>query len=171
MKIFKTKEVLTPLISTTLSVGIDFYVPVFDDNFIKDFTELNKMSKVQLVKDESFKPYIRIEPHQLVKIPLGVIIEMDKHLACIFKDKSSIATNNMLSVVGGVIDSDYTKEWILCLQNYSDSPQLIKQNTKIVQGVLINKVSSNITVVSNFDELFIKLESNRSGGFGSTGKY
>lgn len=164
MKIFKNKEVKTPLISTTTSVGIDFYVPNKSEEFINHFNKLNYSSSAFYNGS-----VITVNPHCKVSIPSGLHIRISEDLALILHDKSSIAINSELTKIAGVIDSDYKDEMIFCLINYSNIPQTIKLNEKIIQGILIKKVQTEILEETNLNEMYANLDSNRDGGFGSTG--
>src|SRR6056297_221444 len=75
MKITKTKEVKTPLVSDDGSSGYDFFIPTFNSTFGYHFDELNKSDSVFL--NEQFN-CIEIYPQGIVKIPTGVKIKMKR---------------------------------------------------------------------------------------------
>ena len=140
MKIKKTKDVETPLRSTSGSAGIDFFVP------------------------NSIKEYI-IKPHEDINIPSGIKVELKPGTALLAVNKSGVATKSKLSVGACLIDEDYTGEIHLHVYNYSDQPQRIFGGQKLVQFLLINYIKEDIEVVENIKSI----QTERGDkGFGST---
>jgi dUTP pyrophosphatase len=132
----------TPTIATKGSAGIDMY---------------------------AFESVV-IKPLQRVKIRLGVRIKSMPH-AC-FMDlriRSGIAINKGLALINGaaVIDSDYEDEICALIINLSEQEQIIERGDKIVQGIIIESVSSHLMV--SVDGGLLDRGGVRSGGFGSTG--
>ena len=65
----------------------------------------------------------------------------------------------------GIIDSDYTLETFVMLQNNTDSLVKITNGDRIAQGMLEKVVQLKITETTKPMEL-----TERDGGFGSTGE-
>jgi len=141
MKVQKVRNVKTPNRGTSVSAGIDFYVP-------EDFetTTLN--------------------PGQAVLIPSGIKAQVPRGYALIAFNKSGVAVKQGLSVGACVVDEDYEGEIHLHMINTSDKEQVVATGQKLVQFVL---VPVSYFDVEEVDELPQRNTERGSGGFGSTG--
>ena len=81
--------------------------------------------------------------------------------------RSGLAYKSNIVVQAGVIDVDYRQNIGVLLQNNSNVDFEVKRGDRIAQYTYIKIIKDKSTVVSEFT---IPLESNRVGGFGSTGK-
>ena len=143
MKIAKTRNVKTPQRGTSLSAGIDFFVP---EEFV----------------------FGNLFPNKAVKIPSGIKVEIPKGHVLIGFNKSGIALKG-LQIGACVIDEDYQGEIHLHLFNVSHEPILIEPGMKIAQFILLPVNYNDIELVKEKD--IHKVETERgSGGFGSTNK-
>jgi dUTP pyrophosphatase len=78
------------------------------------------------------------EAGKQARVHTGVAVEIpDMHVGLIW-DKSSVSFNLGLKVMGGVIDSGYRGEIIMCLLNTSDKEVVLPKGHKIAQ-MLIQK--------------------------------
>lgn len=94
----------------------------------------------------------------------GIKMEIPDGYAGLVWDKSGLAFNHGIKIMGGVIDSIYRGEIIVVLVNFGDKDYLVKKNTKIAQ-LLIQKIEQvEIEESENLNET-----KRGSGGFGSTG--
>lgn len=156
----KIRDVKAPQRGSTLSAGIDFFVP-------NDF-----ISK-------------EILPNEDILIPSGLKMEIPEHCALIGVDKSGIASsmiakekcgmkekNPLLSsaiIVGAkLIDADYPGEIHIHLINVGKCSIRIEPGMKIAQFMLIPVFYDGL-VEAMPEQMHIRL-TERSGGFGSTGK-
>ena len=141
MKVQKVRNVKTPNRGTSVSAGIDFYVP-------EDFetTSLN--------------------PGQSVLIPSGIKAQVPRGYALIAFNKSGVAVKQGLSVGACVVDEDYEGEIHLHMINTSDKEQVVATGQKLVQFVL---VPVSYFDVEEVDQLPERNTERGSGGFGSTG--
>ena len=163
MKISKTREVRTPERGTSMSAGIDFFVPKFDDKFVADFRDRN--SGVILSKDK-----IVLEPHQRALIPSGIKVNFEgEPKVLIYFNKSGVSTKKGLDVLACVIDQDYMEEANISIVNTSDSIVFIQEGEKIVQMIMFPIVYEEIEVVEE-KELWKTSTERGEGGFGSTNK-
>lgn len=81
--------------------------------------------------------------------------------------RSGLAYKNNIVVQAGVIDFDYRKNIGVLLQNNSDNDFVVNAGDRIAQYTYIKIVNNeSSSIVSEFT---IPLNSNRIGGFGSTG--
>lgn len=122
-----------------------------------------------------------ILPRQKEIVPTGIAIAWDNpdyYLQIL--PRSGLAAKHGIDTRAGVIDIDYRKEIFVILQNDSDVPYAIEVGNRIAQCAYI-RIENNIetSVISSTENLntenskhndfTIELNSNRQGGFGSTG--
>lgn len=167
MKIAKLRNVKTPNRGTEKSAGIDFYTPIFDEAFIKDFQELNKIGFCA----QSMKVYknILLKPQRRVLIPSGIKVNFEgEPKALIAFNKSGIGVKKGLDLLACVVDMDYTGEIFINLVNTGDKAVIIDEDSKIVQFILVPVFYGNIEEV-NIESLYDKETQRGSGAMGSTG--
>lgn len=164
MKIFKCREVKTLDRGTEFSAGIDFFIPVFTNEFLDDLKEKNP--KVTINGSNMF-----IEPHDRILIPSGIKVNIpDDHVFIMF-NKSGVSSKKGLDVLASVIDQDYCGEIHISLVNTTSSKICISENEKIIQAILLPISYEDIEEVDSEIECFTNKDSNRGdGGFGSTNK-
>lgn len=162
MKISKILDVKTPRRGTTLSAGIDFFVPKFNSEFISKFRIKNPEI---LIDDNS----IVVKPHERVNIPSGIKANIPKGHALIAYNKSGISLKYGLDVGATVVDEDYQGEIHISLCNTSNKDQYICPDQKIIQFLLIPINDSSIEEV-NEDSLFDHISDRGQGAYGSTGE-
>ena len=141
MKVQKVRNVKTPNRGTSVSAGIDFYVP------------------------EDFET-VTLNPGQSVLIPSGIKAQVPRGYALIAFNKSGVAVKQGLSVGACVVDEDYEGEIHLHMINTSDKEQVVATGQKLVQFVL---VPVSYFDVEEVDQLPQRNTERGSGGFGSTG--
>lgn len=139
MKVQKLRDVKTPSRGTSVSAGIDFYVP------------------------EDFETQV-LKPGESVLIPSGIKAQVPRGYALIAFNKSGVATKQGLQVGACVVDEDYRLEIHLHVVNISDKDQTVATGQKLVQFVLIPVSYFDIEEVDNIEN-----NTERKGGFGSTG--
>lgn len=139
MKVQKLRDVKTPNRGTSVSAGIDFYVP------------------------EDFETMV-LKPGQSVLIPSGIKAQVPRGYALIAFNKSGVATKQGLQVGACVVDEDYRLEIHLHVINISDKDQTVATGQKLIQFVLIPVCYFDVEEVDNIEN-----NTERKGGFGSTG--
>lgn len=110
---------------------------------------------------------VLIPPHQTVKIPTGIAIELPKGTFGGIYARSGIATKEGLRPANctGVIDSDYRGEIIVALHNDSDTHRIVEPGERIAQLIVqpyIPVKYREIDTLSTTDR--------GANGFGSSGK-
>jgi dUTP pyrophosphatase len=141
MKVKLVKKVKAPSRGTSVSAGLDFFVP---DDF--------KATKVW--------------PGKAVLIPSGVKAQVPEGYALVAFNKSGIATKEGLVVGACVVDEDYEGEIHIHMINVGDKVVDIIPGQKLVQFVLLPVNYQNVEIVNELP----KRQSERGeGGFGSTG--
>jgi len=162
MKFSKIREVKSPIRSTPKSAGIDFFIPVFDSQFLLDFKLKN--SNIQINNTA-----IILNPNERCLIPSGIHVNIPDGFMLNAFNKSGISSRRGLIKAAETIDEDYLGEIHISLINSSNEIVVIEQNEKIIQFILI-PISYLLPYEVEFSELYIDKESSRgSGGFGSTG--
>lgn len=162
----RVRKVESPNRAHMTDAGADFYVPEFDDEFLKEFVVQNPDCYQEIeVKDK----VMTIPPHGSVKIPSGVrVFIVDNSTYLWLDDKSGVAGNKHLKLGANCVDCGFTGEIIFHLFNFSDKPAEITEGQKLVQGIQQHYIATNYKEVSV--EEFSKIENTPrgSGMFGST---
>lgn len=110
---------------------------------------------------------IKINPKETQLIHTGFKTEIPQgYFAPVFA-RSGLATKKGLrpSNCVGVIDSDYRGEWLVCLYNDSNEPQIIQCGDRIAQFTLLPVLDIDIEQVETVSDTL-----RGKGGFGSSGK-
>ena len=97
-------------------------------------------------------------------VPTGYAWEIPVGKVGLIKDRSSMAYKRGLSVMAGVIDSDYRGEVKALIVNLSNSPHTICVGDRVAQIVIVDHYSDKLVLADKLDDF------DRKGGFGSTGK-
>ncbi len=137
------------------------------------------MASVYLVKGKLRKASFAAAGYDIFStvatiIPIGGIVTVDTGIQTtmaagvvgIIKDRSGLAKNSGITVLAGVIDSDYDQEWKVVLHNAGKYPFVINIGDRIAQAVFLNHLE-----VAPYDkEAIVEVGDMRIGGFGSTGQ-
>ena len=110
---------------------------------------------------------IVIQPHETVKIGIGLAMELPEgYFGAIFA-RSGLATKQGLRPANccGICDADYRNEYIVALHNDLDYEQRIYDGDRIAQLVLLPYQTLDFEEVNELSET-----GRGTGGFGSTGK-
>lgn len=145
MKIVKVRNVKTPTRGTSLSAGLDFYIP------------------------EDFQTK-QVWPGESINIPTGIRAQIPQGCALIMFNKSGIATKYQLQVGACVVDEDYQGEIHLHVINVGKEIVILKPGMKLIQGLVVPIVYEGVEVLESEDELFPQSTERGEGGFGSTGE-
>ncbi len=165
MKFTIVRNVTTPKRAHDNDAGIDFFVPTFDEDFLKDLHNKNPES---IDKYYVLGGKLSIYPKADVLIPSGIKCELPVNTALIAFNKSGVATKKKLVVGAATVDEGYRGEIHIHLINTSINEVIIEEGDKIVQFVLIPVIYEKLELVSN--EEFNTNTERCDGGFGSTGK-
>jgi dUTP pyrophosphatase len=106
-----------------------------------------------------------LNPGERQLIPTGLFIELPIGYEAQIRPRSGLAFKHGITVLNspGTIDADYRSEVKVLLVNTSNEPFVIEHGERIAQMV----VAKHERV--EWDRVVVLSESNRSGGFGSTG--
>lgn len=92
-----------------------------------------------------------------VEIPAGYFVS--------FRDRSGLVAKHGIHVLAGVIDSGYTGEWMVVLQNLGDEDYEIKKGERIAQAIIHQVHVADIEETEEIGET-----KRGSSGFGGSGK-
>lgn len=109
---------------------------------------------------------VTIEPGMRAIVPTGLKVCCDPGYCVKIYPRSSYATKLGLSLANcvGVIDADYRDELMVSIINHSDEPHIISHGDRIAQ-IMVERVEPVEVVQGDLPPT----DSNRNGGFGSTG--
>lgn len=170
----RIREVKAPGKAHPTDAGIDFYVPdakAWDDEF-KDMVVKYSRNPVPCSPDEGVEfidDYLKVYPGAHVAIPSGIKTIIPPGLAMMMVNKSGIATKLKLDHSACLIDSEYRDELIFCFFNHNTEPVKIEPGMKITQGLIVPVINLGLQEVLNcvYDDM--GKETDRGGGFGSSG--
>lgn len=172
IKFLKTRNVKSPSRANKYDAGIDFYVPEFTEEFLKDLREKNP--DIVILENS-----IVLLPGERVLIPSGIHCQMaSPHRALIAANKSGVATKFGLIFGAQVVDFEYQGEIHLSIINtnkgITHSGKEIIQITpgmKILQFLEMPIFNSELEIADNLSvkDFYDNIETTRAaGGFGST---
>lgn len=110
---------------------------------------------------------VMIAPHQTVKIPTGLAMELPEGTFGAIYARSGIATKEGLAPANkvGVADWDYRGEIMVALHNHSDEYRIVEPGQRIAQLIIQPYVRANY-----YEGEVLSDTERGTGGFGSTGK-
>ena len=110
---------------------------------------------------------IMIAPHQTVKIPTGLAMELPDGTFGAIYARSGIATREGLAPANkvGFIDSDYRGEIMVALHNHSDEHRIVEPGQRIAQLIIQPYIKACYHETES-----LNTTDRGSGGFGSSGK-
>lgn len=106
-----------------------------------------------------------LKPGQISLIKTGLHVALPAGTELQIRPRSGLALKHGITVLNspGTVDSDYTGEVGVILINSSESTYHVKQGERVAQGVVAKYERVEFEEVESLDE------TNRTGGFGSTG--
>ena len=108
-----------------------------------------------------------ILPGQCAKVSLDLHWAIPTGFCGRVISRSSLVTENNVTVEGGLIDSDFRGVVNVILINHSSKCFTVKEGERIAQIVFIRKFDADFVEVNSLEKLG---QTERQGGFGSTGK-
>lgn len=110
---------------------------------------------------------VMIMPNETKMISTGLAMEIPEGYVGLLFARSSLATKRGLAPANkvGVIDSDYRGEVKVALHNSSNSLQIIEENERIAQLIIMPYEQAQFIEAEDLEDT-----ERGSGGFGSTGR-
>lgn len=108
---------------------------------------------------------IEVPAKSSARIRTGIALEIPDGYVGLCWDKSGLAMNHGIKVLGGVIDSGYRGELILGVSNLSNTSYRFEKGHKVMQLLIQAVESPEIIEVNELSDT-----DRGAGGFGSTGK-
>lgn len=164
------RSVKAPSRANANDAGADWYVPDGHDDFRDALLKANEGRDLILTPAEDGQFTIIIPPHERIKIPSGLRVNIhDKDTYLAIDNKSGVSNGKGLIYTADVIDADYRGECNLCVVNTSNDNVRIQTGQKLVQVIQRIKINTQYNQISL--EEFDKLEATDrgTGGFGSSG--
>jgi len=172
IKFLKTRDVKAPSRANRYDAGIDFFVPVFTEEFIHDLKSKNtRMTELPLNELLSAKHFL-LPAHEKILIPSGIKCRMtDNQRALIAFNKSGVASKLGLVTGACVVDFEYQGEIHINVINTTANAVLIEENQKLMQFVELPIITSEIIIVEDEDTLFNgEITTRGASGFGDSDK-
>lgn len=95
---------------------------------------------------------VTFAPHQQIKVPTGISLEIPEGHVGLIWDKSGISFNMGLKVMGGVIDAGYRGEIIMSMLNTTDKEVLLDKGHKVAQMLIQKFEHCDIVEVSELSD-------------------
>lgn len=150
VKVKKVREgAELPFVATIGAVGADLRACLYDEETQERLTK------------------IVIPAGGKAKINTGLAFQLPENHFMMLAPRSSMGIKKglMLQNTIGILDEDFSNECLLFVKNISDEPVEIEFGERIAQAIVLPYEPVNYSLVKEFD----KRETNRVGGFGSTG--
>jgi dUTP pyrophosphatase len=153
-----------PQYETPQSAGLDLradFSRVSPENPIKIYGD----GEIIFAGEGHSKTMLRIEPGSRALIPTGIFTSIPEGYEIQIRPRSGLAIKKGLNLINGLgtIDADYRNEWGVPVVNQGLETIWIEDGERICQAIM-NKVERiEWNLVDSLDE------TDRAGGFGSTG--
>lgn len=164
VNIINISKNILPQYETQKSAGMDIRA---------DFSRVSSQNPIKIYGDGEIiyagenhpKTLLRIEPGSRALVPTGLFTAIPEGYEVQIRPRSGLAIKKGLNVINcvGTIDADYRNEWGVPVTNQGFETIWIEDGERICQAIL-NKVDR-----IEWNEVESLDETNRKGGFGSTG--
>lgn len=108
---------------------------------------------------------VTLKPGEIYAFDTGVGVELPAGYELQIRSRSGLAYKHSVTLLNGIgtIDSDYRGEMRVLLKNHGDHDFVVEPGMRIAQGVIAQYAHVE------WEEVTELSESDRNGGFGSTG--
>lgn len=155
-------EAQLPHRATQSAACWDIHACVMDGARIQSYNSWNEYLNRPVVGN-TFEIY----PYERVLVPTGIIFDVPEHHSLRIHPRSGLSFKKGLTLMNceGVVDSDYTLETFVSMINLSDVSYVMQHGERIAQVELVPLIP---ITWEEIDTPPLR-QSNRQGGFGSTG--
>jgi len=110
---------------------------------------------------------ITLAPNEMALVPLGFRTRLPVGMEAQVRPRSGQAFRHALTIPNapGTVDADYAEEWLVIVRNDAPAARRIVHGERIAQVVFARYEQPS------FNEGAVQRTTERSGGFGSTGKH
>lgn len=160
-----TPEAIPPQYSTDHAACFDLCACLLPGNELVGYNRFNEKiwNERHIGQDQT----VTLFPRDRMLIPTGLVFSIPDGYSIRIHPRSGLSLKSgiQLSNCEGIIDSDYTLETFISIINGADIPFKVAHGDRIAQAELVRDTRAVFT------EVFEKptKDSNRTGGFGSTG--
>ena len=107
-----------------------------------------------------------VKPKETVIVKTGLAMSVPECLYLAVVPRSGISAKTKIRVANspGIVDSDYTGEIGIIVENIGDEDYIIHKGDRIAQGLILPYFKANFNLVDNLEET-----ERGAGAFGSTG--
>lgn len=137
---------------------------------IKKIDDGAKVPRFALDGDVAMDLYSNVDavlkPGKRMSCPTGIAIKVPRGYAGLIWDRSGLSHKSGIKTLGGVIDSNYTGEWLVGMVNLGEEEYEIEKGERIAQVVFQKVEVPEIEEVDEFEET-----SRGDRRLGSTGKF
>lgn len=164
-----TRQVKDPAYGNSSAGCIDFYVPTFDEEFLKALAAKNPHLYAEDIESIGRLRKIYLEHGEDINIPSGVHAKLEPHTALTAFNKSGVATKFKLVRGAEYVDEDYQGEIHLHVINAGKSMVTISEGQKLVQFSYVPVLRAQMTKFESKSEMYPQVSERGEGAFGSTG--
>ena len=168
---YNVEELNNPLMT------VDSILEAFEDNVFRDeeesYTFERLLDNLDLLSTPSIERELvnnrlTLNPGERAMIPTGLKMSCDANHYLAFYPRSGNALKRGLTLINctGIGDRDYPDEYYITLVNNSKQPQTISNGDKVAQ--MIVRYYADVDICERLE--LPQVNSNRAGGFGSTGQ-
>ena len=167
----RVREVKSPCKAHPTDAGIDFFVPdkkAWTDDYkamVRTYSKNPNQQDLVFIGVNG----VEVAARAHVAIPSGIKTIIPQGLAMMMVNKSGVATKLKLDHSACLIDSEYRDELIFCFFNNNQDKMVIEPGMKITQGLIVPVINLDIQEVLNCVYEDMGKDTNRGGGFGSSG--
>lgn len=108
---------------------------------------------------------LQIEPYSTGIAKTGIALQLPQGYEMMIRPRSGVSVNTPSRVIIGTIDSGYTGEIGIIVDNPTDKTMVIVSGTKLAQGIVQQLPTVTTTIVQEFDST-----DRGASGYGSTGE-
>ena len=151
-----------PVRASTYAACYDLYADV-KCRSVKKRTASNKEVQIDTASED-----LVLYANERALVPTGWAMQCPADMSIDFLPRSGLGWKDGISIINtpGVVDPDYPCECFVVLVNHSNEPYTIKHGDRVAQMRLMPIIQADLTQVDTLPPI----DSNRIGGFGSSGK-
>ena len=165
-----TDEAILPTFATTYSACFDIHCDLSVADKVQIYSPYNfkqSATAFDVMTGPEGKCRLKLDSGCRALIPTGIALDIPEGYYVEVYARSGLSLKKGLRLVNsvGIIDSDYKQELFILLENSSRYITTIEHSDRICQARMVELTK---TVLEERDNL-TETDSNRNGGFGSTG--